>query len=326
MGNAALRELAVIEETSLGALSGTVVAVDAHNWLYRYLTTTVRWTNEEAYTTAAGVEVPNLIGVVRGLPKFFENDIHPVFVFDGAVTDLKADEVADRREAKETAEAAMAEAKAAGDRIEAARLEAQTQRLTDDIQRTTRELFRLLDVQFLDAPAEGEAQAAHMAAAGAVDFVGTEDYDSLLFGAPQTLRKLTTREAPEIMRFQETLAKHDLTHEQLVDVAILCGTDFNEGLSGYGPKTALTAVKEHGSLDAVLANEGATIPEARAVQRLFLDPHVSDEYVVQTDVDPDLEAARHYVTQEWEVPDDEVRAGFERLEQSIAQTGLDRWT
>ena len=93
MGNADLRSLAAIEEVPFDSLAGSVVAVDAHNWLYRYLTTTVKWTNEEIYTTDDGMEVANLVGVVQGLPKFFEHDLTPAFVFDGAVTDLKADEV-----------------------------------------------------------------------------------------------------------------------------------------------------------------------------------------------------------------------------------------
>jgi len=103
MGNADIRELAVIEEVSFAALSGSVVAVDAHNWLYRYLTTTVKWTNDAIYTTADGTEVANLVGVVQGLPKFFEHDLVPVFVFDGAVVDLKDDEVEKRREQRERA-------------------------------------------------------------------------------------------------------------------------------------------------------------------------------------------------------------------------------
>jgi flap endonuclease-1 len=71
MGNADLRDLAAIEEIPFADLSGSVVAVDAHNWLYRYLTTTVKWTNDAAYTTDDGTEVANLIGVVQGLPKFW---------------------------------------------------------------------------------------------------------------------------------------------------------------------------------------------------------------------------------------------------------------
>jgi flap endonuclease-1 len=303
-----------------------VVAVDAHNWLYRYLTTTVKWTRDEVYTTADGEEVANLVGVVQGLPKFFEHDLVPVFVFDGGVTDLKDDEVAKRREARERAEERLAEAEARGDTVEAARLEARTQRLTPVIQETTRELLSLLDVPVVEAPAEGEAQAAHMAKRGDVDYVGSEDYDTLLFGAPETLRGLTSTGPPELMSLAETLDRNGLTLEQLVDVAILCGTDFNEGIRGVGPKTAVKAVTEHGDLWGVLDARGDHVPNADRIRDLFLDPPVTDDYAFDREVTPDLDAARRYVVEEWEVDASEVETGFSRIEESLEQTGLDRWT
>ena len=146
MGNSALRDLAVIEDVSFEDVSGSVVAVDAHNWLYRYLTTTVRFTNDAKYTTADGEEVANLIGVVQGLPKFFEHDLTPVFVFDGAVTDLKDDEVEKRREQRERYESELEAARAAGDTTRVAKLDSRTQRLTETIVDTTRDLLELLDV------------------------------------------------------------------------------------------------------------------------------------------------------------------------------------
>jgi len=326
MGNADLRSLAALSEISFDEVAGSVVAVDAHNWLYRYLTTTVKFTREEAYTTDSGEEVANLIGLVQGLPKFFEHDLVPVFVFDGGVTDLKDDEVAERRAAREKAEELKADAEERGDAVAAARLEARTQRLTDVIHETTRELLGLLDVPVIEAPAEGEAQASHMALRGDVDYVGSEDYDTLLFGAPYTLRQLTSKGNPELMDLEATLAEHDITREQLVDVAILCGTDFNEGLSGVGPKTALSEIREHGDLWAVLDAREAYIEHADRVRELFLDPPVTDEYDFETSISPDIDAARAYVVDEWGVAADEVARGFERIESSLVQTGLDDWT
>jgi len=326
MGNADLRALAAVREVSYDDLGGSVVAVDAHNWLYRYLTTTVKFTRDEVYTTAGGDEVANLVGLVQGLPKFFEHDLVPVFVFDGGVTELKADEVEKRREQRERAEERRQEAVERGDAVEAARLEARTQRLTATIQETSRELLSLLDVPVVEAPAEGEAQAAYMARVGDADYAGTEDYDALLFGAPLTLRKLTTSGNPELMDLEATLTEHGLTYEQLVDVAILIGTDFNEGVPGYGPKTAVKKVREHGDLFAVVEAEGVHVEFADRVRELFLDPPVTDDYAFDTDLDPDVAAARAYVTDEWEVPADEVARGFERIEEAVTQTGLDRWT
>ena len=326
MGNSALRELAVIEDIQFADLDGAVVAVDAHNWLYRYLTTTVRWTDTDAYTAPDGTEVPNLIGIVRGLPKFFEHGLKPIFVFDGTVTELKEDEIDERREARNAAASAMEEAREAGNELEAARLESQAQRLTPAIQTTTRELFDILDIPMIEAPTEGEAQAAHMAREGHVDYVGTEDYDSLLFGAPHTLRQLTSKGNPERMDFEATLEHHGITHAQLVDIALLIGTDFNEGVSGYGPKTALSSIKEHGTLETVLDTEGVSIPEAPRLKELFLEPTVTDDYTIQTRSDPDIAAARTYLTRTWSIPEDTIATGLERLENAIEQTGLDQWS
>jgi flap endonuclease-1 len=325
MGNADLRALAAIEDVTFEEVAGGVVAVDAHNWLYRYLTTTVRFTADSTYTTAGGEEVANLIGIVQGLPKFFEHDLTPVFVFDGGVLDLKETELAERRERKEAAEERLAEARERGDELEVARLDSQTQRLTDTIIETTRGLLERLDVPIVDAPAEGEGQAAHMARAGDVDYVGTEDYDALLFGSPLTLRQLTSSGDPELMDFEATLSTQEITWEQLVDAAILMGTDFNEGIDGVGPATAVDLVTEHGDLWGALDAEGVTIEHADRIRKLFLDPTVERDCDLDTAIEPDVAAARDYVTEEWEVPAEEVERGFSRIEDALVQTGLDRW-
>jgi len=324
MGNAALRDLAAIETVPYDTLGGASVAVDAHNWLYRYLTTTVRFTDSEAYTHD-GEEVANLIGIVQGLPKLLEHELTPVFVFDGGTTDLKSDEIERRREKREAAEKRLEEARERGDSVEAARLESQTQRLTPVIQETSRRLLDLLDVPVIEAPAEGEAQAAHMARSGAVDYAGTEDYDALLFGAPLTLRQLTSSGDPERMSLEATLAEHDLSWEQLIDAAILIGTDFNEGLDGVGPATAVDLIHEHGDLWGALDARGDHIEAAELVRELFLDPNVT-EAKYDAEIQPDVDAAREFVVEEWGVPAAEVERGFERIDAAVTQTGLDRWT
>jgi flap endonuclease-1 len=325
MGNAALRDIAVIEEIPYADVEG-VIAVDAHNWLYRYLTTTVKWTASEKYTTADGTEVANLIGIVQGVSRFFEEDVTPVMVFDGGPSQLKADEIESRREQRETYEEQLETAREEGDQVAIAQLESRTQRLTPTIQETSRELLELLGVPVVEAPAEGEAQAAHIVWRGDADYVGSEDYDALLFGSPLTLRQLTSKGDPELMDLEATLEHHELTLEQLIDAAILIGTDFNEGVSGIGPKTAISEITEHGDLWSVLEARGDTVEYGDRVRQLFRDPDVTDDYAFETSIEPDVEAAHAYVTDEWGVAADEVARSFERIEEHSTQTGLDRWT
>ncbi len=172
----------------------------------------------------------------------------------------------------------------------------------------------------VEAPAEGETQAAHVARHGDAGYVGTEDYDALLFGAPLTLRKLTSRDSPELLDLEATLERHGVTREQLVDVAVLCGTDYNDGVHGYGPVTALDAVREHGDLWGVVeaagldADGSIDVEDAETVRALFLDPEVTDDYAVDRTVAPDLARVREYVVGEWGIPEEAVATAFERLE------------
>lgn len=311
MGLADLRDLAVIETAPLERFRDSIVAVDAYNWLYRYLTTIVRYRDEALYTTADGQEVPNLVGIMQGLPTLLENGLFPVFVFDGTVLALKEAELAARNQRKQQAATQANRLRAAGRDSEARRFEARAQRLTDVILETTVDLLELLDIPTIQAPAEAEAQAAHMARQDDVDYVGTEDYDALLFGAPITLRKLTSSGVIERMDLAKTLETHDITRRQLVAIAILCGTDYNDGVHGIGPKTALDAVRDAGSLQAVIDDRDLTIEDADAIESIYLKPAVTDEYAFPNRIQPDLEQALEFVT-DWEIPEEEFDRALER--------------
>ena len=328
MGNADLRDLAVIEETTIDQLVGAAVAVDAPNWLYKYLTTTAQWNEDGVYTRSDGLEVPNLIGGLRGLPRFFEHDITPVFVFDGGYHERKTGEVEERQSKKEDAAERAQEAREDGDNIRAARLEARTQRLTDTVIKTTKTLFDHLDIPYMDAPQAAEAQAAYMNSEADVDYVISEDYDTLLFGAPQTIRSFTSSgDDIENMLFEDTLGELDVTQMQLVDMAILCGTDYNEGIHGVGTVTARDGVKKHGSIEGVLEENDADVPELDTIRDIFLNPAATDDYTIpSTYPDPDIEAAQSFVVDEWEIPANEVNRAFERIEDTTSQSGLGQWT
>ena len=66
-----------------------------------------------------------------------------------------------------------------------------TSRLTREMVDEARELLRLLGIPTVQAPAEGEAQAAYMAQKPGVWGAASKDYDTLLFGAPRLVRFVT---------------------------------------------------------------------------------------------------------------------------------------
>src|SRR5205814_7559516 len=134
-------------------------------------------------------------------------------------------------------------------------------------------LLGLRGVAWIQAPSEGEAQAAFLTQRGDVWAAGSKDYDSLLFGAPRMVRFLAVGSTeflpsqgrsrsvpPEVLDLEENLEHLGLTREQLIDVAILVGTDFNEGVKGIGPKTAVKRIREWKSRDHAPAAGSAASP------------------------------------------------------------------
>jgi flap endonuclease-1 len=127
---------------------------------------------------------------------------------------------------------------------------------------------------------------------GLVHATASQDYDSLLFGSTRLVRNLSaiarqepeSKEVhaevdPELIELEEVLKTLDLTREQLVLVGLLIGTDYNEGVARVGPITALKLVREHQTLENVLAKcrfPGQT--DIKKVYEFFLNPPHTDNY------------------------------------------------
>jgi len=201
-------------------------------------------------------------------------------VFDGKPPDLKAGTLRARFAVKEKAEAAWKEALAAGDLETARRKAAQTSRLTRPMVEEVKGLLAALGVPAVQAPSEGEAQAAAMARDGFVWAAASEDYDSLLFGAPRLVRGLAARSrgagapAAQVIDRAELLTTLDLTDDELILVGLLVGTDFNEGADGYGPKKALKLVQRHLGWEETLRTAGVEPASVAPVAEIFRHPEV----------------------------------------------------
>ena len=160
-------------------------------------------------------------------------------------------------------------------------------------------MLRLMGIPAFRAKAEGEAQAAVMAANGQLDVVATQDWDALLYGAPTVIRNLTSDGSKRMGRviraqrieLEQILADNDLTREQLIDLGIMIGTDFHPGIKGIGPKTGLKLIKKFGDIETICEEKDKEIPERideiRSIFRNHPVVDVPDEDLVQGDVDVD---------------------------------------
>jgi len=286
-------------------LSNRVIAIDAHNTLHQFLAI-IRQRDGTPLKDAQGRITSHLSGLFYRTANLVEAHIQPVFVFDGVPHPLKAKTLAQRRERKIQAEKAWLEAIEKGD-LETARSKAQqTSRVTAEIVQQSKDLLHALGIPYVQAPSEGEAQASYMVKKGEAYAVGSQDFDCLLFGSPILVRNLTSsgkrklpnKKAyvsvnPELIRLSPNIKTLGITQEQLIDVAILIGTDFNDGVKGFGPKKSYQLIKKMGSIDKAMdvlpPEDRPTVSEIADIREIFLKPQVIDDYILEWSI-PDREA------------------------------------
>ena len=264
MGISALRKILSPAPFDPATLAGKTVAVDADNLIWSFAT--ALGATGDFPRAPDGRPIAHLYGLVGRLRLYAQWGVRSAWVFDGVQPALKAGTLQGR-----------------ADRIEAARAAGDVQagiEVTAEDLAECRALLDALGVPNLVAPGESDAQCAHLAQTGEAWAAVTQDWDIALFGAPRALRNLTGSKTrtPELLDLAQALAAAGLTREELVDAAILIGTDYNDGIAGVGPVKAIKLVKKHGTLHAALAALGVPMPEAEAARALFLAHPVDRAY------------------------------------------------
>jgi len=326
-----LRGLMPKTTVDLKSLSGKSIAIDAYNALYQFLAI-IRQPDGTPLKNHTGRITSHLSGLLYRTSNLVEMGIKPVYVFDGVPPALKEVEIKRRMRVKEEATVKYEQALRAG-RLEEARTYAQaTSRLKDYMKEDAVRFLNLLGIPWVQAPSEGEAQAAHLAKKGDTNLCASQDYDSLLFGAPQLVRNVTIsgrrklprkrvyiQVVPEIVELDRVLEELDVTRQQLVDIGILLGTDFNpEGVKGIGPKTALKLIKQHGSLENLLPTlkEAAFPVEPQRIREIFLHPKVTDHYQLAWK-EPDTKGVIDFLCRERDFSEERVRKALDKMTEGL---------
>lgn len=292
-----ITELLPKKQIKLDELSHKVVAIDAANHLYQFLTT-IRAPDGAFFTDSHGNVTSHLIGLFTRTTHLMKLGIKPIYVFDGVMPKLKKLEIRRRVEAKEEAAEKYTKAEKKGDIEEMKRYAARSTRLTHEMIEGAKQVILALGLPVVQAPGEGEAQASYIVSKGDAYAIASQDADSLLFGATRLVRNLSIegrrkqqgtlgyeKAEPEIILLEEVLSSLGITRQQLICLAMLVGTDYDAGgIKGVGPKTALKLVKEQKSPQKIFASAGwgehFSYPW-QEVYELFIKPNVSNSYNIK---------------------------------------------
>ena len=326
---------------SLDDLRGKSLAVDANNYLYQFLAL-IRTPDGTPLKDKKGNVTSHLAGLLFRSTRLIQDyEIKLVFVFDSKPPKQKEQEVTKRRQQRAKALAEYDQALKKGDLATAWSKAVMTSHLTTPLVDDAKRLLVLLGIPFVQAPSEAEAQAAFMAKKGDVWAASSKDYDSLLFGTPRLLRYLTIYGhefypskgtsrplRPELMELERILTCNGITRQQLIDVAILIGTDFNQGIKGIGPKTALKLIKKNENIENLPTNVKSCLnANFEEVRNIFLTPPTRDDYSLGYH-EMQEEALIYFLCEERDFSLEHVKTVIDRMKKFYAnkkQMRLEKW-
>jgi len=251
-----IRDIIPRKELNLNSLREKIICVDAYNILYQFLSTIrqpdgipLKDSEDRITSHLSGIFYRNINLILEGMKL--------VYVFDGKPPELKKNVHKIREGNRDVAKEKYEKAKKSEDFLLMRRYGAQIIRLDNEMVKESKELLQAMGICVVQAPSEGESEAAYLANKNNAYAVASQDYDSLLFGAKKLIQNLTLAKKrktisgfievkPEVIELERVLNYLEIDLDQLICLGILVGTDYNpKGIPGVGQKKALQIVKKY---------------------------------------------------------------------------------
>jgi len=316
------------KEIDFKDLKGKIIAIDAFNALYQFLSS-IRGYDGSPLKDNNGKITSHLQGLFSRTLNLMGKGIKPIYVFDGEPPELKFKEIRQRSERKIEAKQKYNDAIDEENIDDMYKYSKQFVRLDYEMIEDSKKLISAMGLPVVQAKSEAEGQTAFMCKQKDVDYSASQDYDSLLFGAPKLLRNLTLSQKRktssgkivytfiEEITLKDVLKELDITQEQLIVLGILVGTDFNQGgIKGIGPKKALKLVKEHKTeKDFERMFEELNAPfEWKKIYKIFNDLPVEKKYKIEWK-ELDEEKIKEILVKEHDFSEERIQNSIEKYKE-----------
>lgn len=322
-----LKDIVEPESISFKDLEGRTVSIDAFNTLFQFLST-IRQRDGRPLTDENGNITSHLSGILYRNSSMIEKDIKPIYIFDGQAPELKSETQAKRREIRDEAEKIYKDALAKGDTEKARKFAMRSSKLSPEIIESSKKLLTLMGIPYIDAKGEGEAQAAYLVQNGDAYAVASQDYDCLLFGAKRVVRNLAVNSNLgnlEYYQLNKVLKELNVTREELVDMGILIGTDFCDGLKGVGAKTALKLAHKGQLKEKIAELQKQSSHDLDEIREIFLNHNINTDYKIKWEK-PNKDKIIEFLCYEHGFSEDRVSKASDKLKNlNSSQGSLDAW-
>lgn len=220
---------------------------------------------EDFYKDRTCQAISHLYGLLYKITGFYKHEIYPLVVFDGKPDDLKRKITRNEAHDFKILEEWYRKALKANDRETMKSIGFDPFFMWKTIVKESKLLLISMGVPIFTALGEAEVQCAYFTSSGYCDFTLSSDFDSLLFGCPNLIKQLsfsgreiqngkwkTAKGTASVISLDRSLRSLNINLIQLIDVSLLIGNDFFEGIKGIGAKTALDYVQRFGDLDSIM--------------------------------------------------------------------------
>jgi len=254
-----------IETSQYHKLSGKRIAIDASLYIYQCL---MNVRQDGKFLTNDNDKITSHIsGIFYKNVNLLSMNITPIYIFDGKPPIEKYEVIKLRQEKAKIAKTELENVDENCSKSTKDKLEKKTIRLTkthiDDI----KNLLNLMGIEYLHMDGEGEALASELCRIGYVDYVMTEDMDTLPFGCPRLIRNCLDRKQKRkdlisIIHLDKVLSDLKLDYNKFVDLCILCGCDYCQNIPKIGIVKALNIIKDFDNVNEFInSNHKYIVPE-----------------------------------------------------------------
>ncbi len=301
-------------------LVGKTLAIDSHNIIYQFLSS-IRQPDGTPLKDSQGHTTSHLSGLFYRMINMVDKGLNLIFVFDGGPPDFKRMELDKRKKVREEAKEKWENAKKEGKIEEAQKYARMSSTMSEEIIDESKLLLSYMGFPVIQAKSEGEAQCAKICRDNKAWATASQDFDSLLFGSPRTVRNLSVSRAEYLELLEFTNLNY--SREQLIMISLLVGTDYNPGIKGIGPKKALDLVKEHQTIDNLKKNvEWDFEIDMETLYNFFLNSPLIEDYEIKFK-SPDIEKIRKMLCDEHDFSEERVDKFLNKLtEKKGKQTNL----
>ncbi len=292
-----LQVLVSSRDIEIKQLAGKIIAIDAPNiimGLFNFVYKNQSHSYSNLMTDRTQRVISHLYGLLFRTNFYYSNYIFPIFCFDGKDSELKRVITKDQLNDFLVTTRWYQKALQNGNKEEARNIAMGREFLWLNTIKESKQLLGVLGVPYIESPASAESQCARLVKDGIASYSNSQDYDTLLFGCPKMLQNLSKSQrrkvqgkwtykkvVPRSIDLHHTLKTLNINHFQLVDMAILMGTDYFSGIKNIGPKTALSLIAKYGSLEKIISKEKNTYSFSSLtpgiiakVRKIFLLPEV----------------------------------------------------